>query len=205
MQYERLLSRENKIGVPPDHFFATLHEKVREENMRHFSETYGNRPIGVHKQELPKFSDNLKEYWNAKTPDASCQASSKKLYIVNNYKLPEINSESYNYKEKTEKSRKNKFEKELDKELIIKTSQNESGSTSPSKDYMRNSRWTNYHHNFIQKTPCEIEKSVSKHLNNERKQKVKDFKTAKSLIVQRMLRRGNFSPVRDQFRSTGFS
>ena len=184
--------------------------------MKHFSETYANRPLGVHGIELPRFSDNMKEYWKAGTPSKSNQQSLKKLVIVNARKNNEINTSVEWDKSRTENL--TEFSRAFGKppqkikslsgesDITPKPTQTEHSETSPNKDHMRNSRWTDYHYNFIQKNGVNlVEKSVSKSVAQELKQKAKEVKTPKALIALRMANRGNYSPLKDQFRSTGFT
>lgn len=198
-QYERLLSRERNIGVPVDSVHISLQEKIREENMKHFSDTYANRPIGVHGIDLPRFSDNLKEYWKASTPVQTRQSSVKKLQIIKKPcdPIPLTSRSDFANEKKTGKAK-------AEKPLMLKPTQIEHSEPSPNKDHMRNSRWTNYHYNFIRKDPVS-DTIYTKSTTPDVKTKLLEVKTPKSLIVKRMQNRGNFSPVKDILRSTGFS
>ena len=41
-------------------------ERFRRDNLEQFSQKFGKVTIGVHGKELPKFNDNIKEYWKLK-------------------------------------------------------------------------------------------------------------------------------------------
>ena len=171
-------------------------DRVKEEAILHFSDTFSNRPTGVHGKELPKFSENLKEYWQPKNCPSS-QSSSKKIF-----KNP-LEKNIFHESEFENSDRKSGINKAY-QEIVLKPNQIEQIPGSPSKEYMKNSRWTNYHYNFIQKTMNEAVKE-SKSFTPDIKTKTKPVKSPKSLIIQRMLKKGNFSPVKDKFRSTGFA
>jgi hypothetical protein len=196
-QYERLLSREKKIGVSPSRTIKPIHEKIREETMQHFSETYGKRPIGVHGTELPKFSENLKEYWKQPTP-SSTKNSFKKLTIISHGDASEANIGG------SSERRVSGWKKEKEEEYL-KPTQITHAEVVANKEFNRNSRWTNYHYVFMQKSGNEVEKSMAKSTTPDVKKGSKMSSTPKSLIVDRMLRRGNYSPAKEIFRSTGFA
>ena len=115
-------------------------------------------------------------------------------------------SEVNNFKGRNDKIRYKTTGKKSDKDIVCKPTQVEHIIVSHSKEHMRNSRWTNYHSNFIKRNENPvIEKLETKSSINETKQTSKEIETAKSFIVQRMQNRGNCSPIKDQFRSTGFT
>lgn len=156
--------------------------------MQHFSKTFGNRPLGVHGKELPKFSENLQEYLNH-SKLASSQSSEKKLTIINPPKLSE-----------TSRIPKNKKD-----EIVKKPTEIDLTDISPQKEFCRNSKWTSYHYKFLQKSSFELEKKVTKSATPDICNKVKTFKMPKSLIAQRMLLKGTFSPGKSHLQSSGFT
>lgn len=156
--------------------------------MQHFSNTFGNRPLGVHGKELPKYSENLQEYLN-QSKLASSQSSEKKLTIINPAKSSATPRISKNQKE----------------EIVKKPTEIDLTDINPQKEFCRNSRWTNYHYKFLQKSSIELEKKVTKSITPDIRNKVKTFKMPKSLIAQRMLLKGTFSPGKSQLQSSGFT
>lgn len=46
--------------------FKNKLEMFRKDNIEQFSQKFGKVTIGVHGRELPKFNENVKEYWKAK-------------------------------------------------------------------------------------------------------------------------------------------
>ena len=190
------MHREKFSGCSPGRNITPMHEKIRQENMQHFSDTFGKRPMGLHGVELPKFNDNLKEYWNYNPGLKSSYSSAKKLTILNQDKSSE---EQYSNRDKKIKiQRKN--------ENYHKPNEVEPGDANVEKAFCRNNRWTNYHYKFLQKEAIEeVEKIVVKSSTPEDFSKSKVIKTPRSLIIQRMQKKGSFSPGKDQFRSTGFT
>lgn len=156
--------------------------------MQHFSKTFGNRPIGVHGKELPKFADNLQEYLSL-SKVASSHSSEKKLEIINSAKTPEPLRPS----------------KEKQQEIVKKPTEIELLENHSLKEYCRNSRWTTYHYKFLQKSAFDCEKPTTKSITPDVNSKVKAFKMPKSLITQRMLKKGTFSPGKLQLQSSGFT
>lgn len=49
-------------------------ERFKQENLEHYSKTFGNIAIGVHGKELPKFSENDKEWWRHSRGYEECPA-----------------------------------------------------------------------------------------------------------------------------------
>jgi len=45
--------------------FADKIDGFKKDNLKHFSQTFGNITIGVHGKELPKFQKNNKEWWKS--------------------------------------------------------------------------------------------------------------------------------------------
>lgn len=169
-----------------------MQTKLREETIQHFSETYATRPLGMHGKELPKFADNLKEYWKATNPSKSSQSSFKKIELVEKINKP---------LQETPDPTQNKFSKNNE----YSSSRTQASEVSITKDYMKNSRWTTYHYNFIGKTPTNTSKTREKSKNPHKPQAAKDSKQQKPLIVHRLIHKKTFSPIKDQLRSTGFS
>lgn len=190
------MCREKVSGCSPGRNITPIHEKIRQENMQHFSDTFGKRPSGLHGVELPKFYENLKEYWNYNSGLKSSYSSVKKLTILNQEKN---SGEQYSHRNK-------KITIQKKHENFNKPNEIEPGEVNAEKAYCRNNRWTNYHYKFLQKeTIEEVEKTVNKSLTPENVGKSKVMKTPRSLIAQRMQKKGSFSPGKDQFRSTGFT
>ena len=178
--------------ISPERTQVPLQEKIRQQNMQHFLKTYSKRPAGLHGAELPKFSENLKEYWKGDKM-LSAQSSSNKLTIV---KKEDTGSQDKN-NQKTYKIKKpENFEKPNEVEFI---------DSLPSKDFYRNSRWTGYHYNFIKKPNETGERRVTKSTTPEMQSKHRNAKTPKSLISDRMGKKGSNSPSKSLFRSTGFN
>lgn len=185
--------------------------------MRHFSDTYGKRPIGLHGVELPRFSDNLKEYWKASTPSKSSQNSVKKFLIINKHNEKDSAAEQDTSRTENISEFSRAFgrspqkinRKSVESNIKPKPTQIEHLEAPPSREHNKNARWTNYHYNFIHKPGMNsVEKTESKSITPEYSQKSrdsKDSKASKSLIATRMANRGNYSPGKDQFRSTGFT
>lgn len=174
--------------------------------MQHFSEKYGNRPTGVHGKELPKFAENLREYWKVKTPSETSRDSRKKLFLIR--KPEEVDafdlSESFKSECKNH-TRKRIAPLKMCNDTTMKPNQIEPGEIDLNKKFMKNSRWTGYHYVFLQKGQGDFEKNISKSITPDVSKTAKEIKTPKSLIVQRMMKKGGFSPGKDQLRSTGFS
>jgi hypothetical protein len=185
-QLDRLLLREKTIYASPGLKVNNLHEKIKQENMQHFSKTFGNRPLGVHGQELPKFAENCQEYWKNKETKRS--DSSKKLIVV-----------------KTEEKNGLKSDRPRKVEIIKKPTEIEVSENLPSKEHNRDSRWSNYHSKFYQKTGFDCEKVITKSATPDVNSQKKTSKPPKLLMVHRMMKRGGFSPGKDQLISTGFT
>lgn len=62
---ERLLKREEKYRVSTSNgqTFEKLVQQRKYENIEYHSKVFGNQKIGIHKNELPKFSCYKKNYW----------------------------------------------------------------------------------------------------------------------------------------------
>lgn len=164
--------------------------------MEHYSDTFGKRPVGVHGAELPKFNENLREYWKVNPGLKTAHCSAKKLTILNHDKNMEDEYLNKNKRIIIQKKREN-FNKPNEIEF--------SGVTSE-KEHCRNNRWTDYHYNFYKKEASdEGEKEVNRSCTADSTSKSRQVKTPRSLMAQRMQKKGGFSPGKDQFRSTGFT
>jgi hypothetical protein len=186
--YERLLLREKLPSSSLERAKTPLHEKIRMQNMQHFSDTYSKRPVGLHGAELPKFSENLQEYWKnneTKSSNSSCH----KLTIVK--------------QEQNESTRKGFLVKKVEK--FEKPNEIGFWDNQVSKEHCRNSRWTGYHYNFIKKSEEVEERTLTKSTTPEIRKKSRNIKTPKSFITERMNKKNSVSPSKSVFRSTGFT
>ena len=144
--------------------------------------------MGVHGKELPKFADNLQGYLSLSKVDSS-QSSEKKLVIINSGRNPEPL----------------RLNRDKQQEIVKKPTEIEPLESHPQKEYCRNSRWTNYHYKFLQKSAFDSEKPATYSITPDVHSKVKVSKMPKSLIAQRMLKKGTFSPGKSQLQSSGFT
>ena len=150
----------------------------------------------MHGGELPKFSENLKEYWKFDTP-RNCNGSFRNIKICKNDYIKNAPEKPVEYSSrKLPSSRKY--------EVAPKPNEVEHMSCTPSKDFMKDSRWTNYHSNFMQKYTS-VDKPEYSSFTPDIKKRSTSSKTPKNLIIKRMLQKGAYSPVKDQFMSTGFN
>lgn len=66
---QRVEQRENFIRIPSGPVKLTRNAsraEKRAENIEEFEKKFIKRPVGVHGEELPKFSEHLKDYWKLK-------------------------------------------------------------------------------------------------------------------------------------------
>lgn len=184
--------REALLAPSPGRIEMPRLEKVKEENVKHFGQTFGKRPVGLHGAELPKFSENFKEFWTG-VKMLSSESSSNKITII-------------------KKEDKNQHEQSIKKTFIIKKSETfekpteiEFSESKPTKDFFRNSRWTEYHHHFLKKpedyNPAKIKKSTTPEI--QRKNRI--LKTPKSFLADKANKKNSMSPCRSLLRSTGFN
>lgn len=164
--------------------------------MQHYSKTFANRPLGIHGKELPKFYENFKEYWK-KDSNSYRNSSNRKPGV-------KIDSEKGSESERSEEffsktTRENKFK------IVKKPTEIDILDCYPTKEHFRDSRWTNYHYKFLQKSMFEVEKVVTKSTTPDVSSNQKASKAPKVLMIHRMIKRGGNSPGKDPLISTGFS
>ena len=188
---ERLKIREGPGAASPGRVELPRLEKVRQENMKHFVQTYSKRPIGLHGAELPKFSDHLKEFWTG-VKMLSSESSSNKITIVK----PDLSSKKAFVIKKADKS-----------ETVEKPNQLEPPGSSPARDFFRNSRWTEYHHNFFKKSHETSERTVKQSVTPEVQRISRVIKTPKSFLASKAgkAKKASNSPCKSLLRSTGFN
>lgn len=109
----RLVEREQvkNITPPPGITYKILQQDRKASDFHHLIETFGKQSIGIHK-DLPKFSENLKEYWkrSSENPMKSSKSSESppKAYFRRTFKTKisetptklEFSHESYQFRSK---------------------------------------------------------------------------------------------------------